>query len=69
MMKEGVFKKVCTSVQNGETRFVENSQNGHAGKIVSCSGEQLEVDIFGRHETWARKDCEEFEKPDFNDHR
>jgi hypothetical protein len=68
-MKEIAFKTLCKFVQKGETRFVENTQTHHAGKALSCRDDRIEVEIYGKHETWAHTDCEEFGKPDFDYHR
>jgi hypothetical protein len=68
-MKETAFKKLCKSVQKGESRFVENTQSHHAGKALSCSEGRIEVDIYGKHETWPNEECKEFEGPDFDYHR
>jgi hypothetical protein len=68
-MKETTFTTLCAALQKGEDRFVENTRNHHAGKAVSCQGDQIEVDIYGKHESWSRKESQEFEKPDFDYHR
>jgi hypothetical protein len=36
---------------------------------VACRGEEVDVDILGKRETWSARDCQEFNKPDFDYHR
>jgi len=47
----------------GKDRYVENTESGHAGRLLSCSGDKAEVEFAGQHETWSRSTCEEFVQP------
>ncbi|BCR03038.1 hypothetical protein DESUT3_01070 [Desulfuromonas versatilis] len=67
-MKDAEFEVMCLSLQKGQEHFVENLQNHHAGKLIACHGNQVEVDIFGKRETWSRGECREFPRPDFDYH-
>lgn len=68
-MKDLDFNKICQAVEAGEERYLENVVTRHAGKVLACHGEEVEIDIFGKHETWPCKECEELGRPDFNYHR
>jgi hypothetical protein len=68
-MKNIQFEDLCRAVESGEEHFVENILNHHAGRLVACRGEEVDVDILGKRETWSARDCQEFNKPDFDYHR
>lgn len=68
-MNRNKFEAICQAVTAGEEKYLENLENGHAGKAVACSGDTVEIDIFGKRESWTLDRCEEVEKPHFDYHR
>jgi hypothetical protein len=65
-MDKPKFSKICREAVAGESRYLENTQTHHAGKLLSCMGEKAEVEIFGKHETWKREDCQAYQTPEFD---
>jgi hypothetical protein len=65
-MNRPKFTKICRSAMAGDERYLENTESSLAGKLLSCSGDKAEVDILGKHETWSRSDCEEFDRSNFD---
>jgi len=63
MMDKPKFSKICRAAIAGEERFSENTETGHAGRLLSCLGEKAEVDLARQYETWSRSDSEEFTQP------
>jgi hypothetical protein len=68
-MKRQDLAKICRAVAAGEARYLENLDTRHAGRVVACRGETVEIDIYGKHEAWPMERCQEFGKPDFDYHR
>lgn len=68
-MNKSEFEALCRAVTAGEERYLENVENRHAGKVVACSGEAVEIDIYGKRESWPLDRCAEVEKPHFDFHR
>ena len=66
-MQNADYQSLCRTVEKGENKFVENVNNHHAGKVVACNWDMVEVDIFGRRESWPFRDCVEI-KPNFDFH-
>jgi len=67
-MKGLHYKSMCRALVKGEDRFVENLENHHVGEALACFGDMVEIDIFGKRETWARENCREVPPPDFDYH-
>jgi len=63
MMDKPKLSKICRAAIAGEEMFLENTESGHAGRLLSCLGGKAEVDLGGQHETWSRSDREEFTQP------
>lgn len=68
-MKANEYEALCHAVESGEEKYLENLENRHAGKAVACKGEEVEIDIFGKRETWRIEQCSEIERPNFDYHR
>jgi hypothetical protein len=69
IMNRSAFEAICRAVTAGEEKYLENVENHHAGRAVACSGETVEIDIFGKRESWPLDRCEEVAKPHFDYHR
>jgi hypothetical protein len=65
-MKRPKFQKLCQAVAAGENKYLENTENHQTGKLIACTGDAAEIDIFGKTETWSRRECQEFHLPVFN---
>ena len=65
-MNRPKFRKICQAVAAGENKYLENTGNHQTGKLIDCTDEIAEVDIFGKTETWSREECQEFHLPVFN---
>jgi len=63
MMNRPKFSRICRAAMAGKDRYLENTETGAAGRLMSCLGEKAEVKLAGRQETWSRSDCEEFTRP------
>jgi len=68
-MNKPKFSRICRAAMAGEDRYLEKTETGDAGRIISCLGEKAEVELAGRQETWSRSDCEEFTRPAAADER
>lgn len=64
-MERNQIDSLRRAVEAGEERFVENNNTHHAGKLVSCDEKTVEVDIYGKRESWPWDECKEF-SPDAN---
>lgn len=64
-MTKAEIQNLRKAVESGEERFLENNETHHAGKLVACSEEKAEVDIYGKKETWPWDECKEI-RPDAN---
>jgi hypothetical protein len=65
-MRRNDYEKVCSAVDAGIDRFVENMETGEIGRIVACKRDRLQVDIFGRSDEWEKEGCEPKEEPGYN---
>lgn len=65
-MNRTKFQRICAAVAAGESKFVENTRNRHAGKLLACTGEIAEIDIYGKREIWSRAECREFFLPNLD---
>lgn len=64
-MRRNDYEKVCSAVDAGIDRFVENRESGEIGRIVACKRDRLQVDIYGRPEEWEKESCEPKEEPGY----
>lgn len=62
-MNRPKFSRICRAAMAGKDRYLENTESGHAGRLLSCSGDKAEVEFAGQQETWSRGNCEEFNQP------
>jgi hypothetical protein len=58
-MKRTDFEGMCELAQEGRLTWVENKGSHEKGRVVSCSGEKIEVETSGHRETWNLRDCQE----------
>jgi hypothetical protein len=58
-MKRTDFEGMCELAQEGRLTWVENMDSHEKGRVVSCSGETIEVETSGHRETWSLRDCKE----------
>lgn len=59
------YEKVCSAVDSGVDRFVENRETGEIGRIVACRRDRFQVDVYGRSEEWEKERCERKEEPGY----
>lgn len=64
-MKQREFEALCQAVKAGEERYLEHLETHHAGKVVACGNDRVEIDIYGKRESWTAEECKEF-RPDAN---
>lgn len=57
-MRRNEYEKICSAVDSGVERFVENHDTGEIGRIISCRRDRLQVDIYGRSDEWEKESCE-----------
>jgi hypothetical protein len=65
-MRRNDYEKVCSAVDAGIDRFVENVETGEIGRIVACKRDRLQVDVYGRPDEWEIKGCEPKEEPGYD---
>ena len=65
-MRRNDYEKVCSAVDAGIDRFVENVETGEIGRIVACKRDRLQVDIYGRSENWEKENCELKTQPTYD---
>ncbi|HXV21511.1 MAG TPA: hypothetical protein VD811_11065 [Desulfuromonadales bacterium] len=58
-MRRTDFEGMCELAQEGRLTWVENTGSHEKGRVVSCSGEAIEVETSGHRETWNLRDCQE----------
>ncbi len=58
-MERSEYERLCSAVQAGGEKFVENLETHDTGRIVACSSDRLEVECEGRKQSWAMSKCEE----------
>jgi len=56
------FTKICRAAMTGDDKYLKNTASNRSARLISCLGDKAEVEICGRHETWARSDCQEFSR-------
>lgn len=59
-MNKERFDYVCVQSEQGRAVFVRHPQAGEEGQVLSCSGEQVEVQITsGEKRSWSYHELEE----------
>lgn len=58
-MRNEEFISVCDAVQHGSERHVMHAITHKSGTVLSCSGDFLEVDCDGEHNSWSKEDVRE----------
>lgn len=61
-MNRPKFSRICRAAMAGEERYLKNTENNHAGRVLACLGDKVEVETSGHHETWSRDDCQEYSR-------
>ncbi len=50
---------VCQAVTHGSQRYVRNLRRNEEGRVVSCDGASIKVQVGRRREVWCVDECEE----------
>lgn len=58
-MEKKKFEKICDLVRHGEDKQIEHQITHSHGKVIDCHGTEFDVEIDGKHQKWARQNCEE----------
>ncbi|MFA5514871.1 MAG: hypothetical protein WDA20_01160 [Desulfuromonadales bacterium] len=58
-MKQTDFEGMCELAREGRLTWVENNNTHEAGRVISCSGELIEVEVADHRATWDLHDCRE----------
>lgn len=58
-MKRIDFEGMCELAKEGRLTWVENTSSHDKGRVISCSGDLIEVEVGGRRTAWEAKDCTE----------
>lgn len=61
-MRTPEFQKLCQAVSGGEEMYVKHVVIHQVGKVLSCHGDEVEVDVNGTHKTWIKENCVEAKK-------
>lgn len=59
-MNEERLIYICTQAKQGRDMFVRHPESGEEGRVLSCSGEQIEVEnTEGIKRTWNYRETEQ----------
>lgn len=58
-MRRTDYEGMCELAREGRLTWVENKDSHEAGRVISCSGDTVEVEVSGHHENWSLRDCKE----------
>ncbi|BCR06104.1 hypothetical protein DESUT3_31730 [Desulfuromonas versatilis] len=58
-MERNRYEGICEVASHGEIKWVDNTKTGKSGRVVSCSGEKLQVETEGHRERWDSDQCRE----------
>ena len=59
-MKKDRFDFVCMEAEQGRDIFVRHPESGEEGRVVSCSGDQVNAEnTSGEQRTWDYRELEE----------
>lgn len=61
-MNRPKFSRICRAAMAGEDKYLKNTDNNHAGRVLACFGDKVEVVSSGRRESWSREDCQEYRR-------
>lgn len=60
-MNREALINVCQAVTHGSERYVKNSGDGRAGRVIACGQTGFEVQVGAEKEKWSIEECEELE--------
>ncbi len=58
-MKRTDYDGMCELASEGRLTWLENTLSHEKGRVISCEGDRIEVDVAGRQEEWSLRDCKE----------
>ena len=58
-MRRTDYEGMCELAREGRLTWVENTSSHEKGRVVSCGGETVEVEVSGHRENWSLRDCQE----------
>lgn len=58
-MERKDFQGICRLAEDGKIKWVDNMKTNQPGRVVSCSGDEFEVESQGHQEKWSSEDCKE----------
>ena len=58
-MKRTDFEGMCELASEGRLTWLENMRNHEKGRVISCAGGKIAVDVDGQRQEWSPRECEE----------
>lgn len=58
-MKRIELEGMCELAKDGRLTWVENLDTHDKGRVISCTGDKIEVDVGGRRAEWKATACRE----------
>jgi hypothetical protein len=59
MMERERFQGICELASEGKIKWVDNLKTHEAGRVISCTPEEFQVEFEGHREKWSPEECKE----------